>query len=159
MQITVKGCNDPALVEEIKDAINFYADLLMSQRLKQTLTLQLNYIQDPDKEGMRGFQGDVTWEDDNVRPKDYTMNINSKARYKKTILQAIAHEMVHVKQFAKGELKDLLKTKQTRFHDRIYDNDMEYWERPWEIEAFGREYGLYLRFKKYQKDKLKENDE
>jgi hypothetical protein len=67
--------------------------------------------------------------------------------------------MVHVKQYAKNELafKPVYnKTKKSftskidiYWNDTIWKNkktEHEYWDAPWEIEAFGREIGLYRRF-------------
>jgi len=38
-----------------------------------------------------------------------------------------------------------------RFDGKYYPEDMNYWDAPWEIEAFGRELGLYKMFKQSQK--------
>lgn len=59
------------------------------------------------------------------------------------ILQTLAHEMVHVKQFAAGELDD----GQTKWKgDRIDSDRMDYYSLPWEIEAFGLEVGMFTNF-------------
>jgi hypothetical protein len=77
---------------------------------------------------------------------------------RKQTLLAIAHEMVHVKQYAKGELKDYLKEEKSKYkNDHIYFESLNYWDYPWEIEAHGRELGLYYRFimKLREEDKVK----
>jgi len=50
------------------------------------------------------------------------------------MLCTLAHEMVHVKQYELGELTQ--------------DNEagMDYWDKPSEIEAMGREPGLFVRW-------------
>lgn len=49
------------------------------------------------------------------------------------LLVTLAHEMVHVKQYELNEIKD--------------DNkDCDYWDLPHEIEAHGRETGLFIRW-------------
>ena len=56
--------------------------------------------------------------------------------------------MVHVKQMAKGELKERFTPvhKQT-WNNKIVDtNKLSYWDLPWEIEAHGRQRGLFVRF-------------
>ena len=57
--------------------------------------------------------------------------------------------MVHVKQYATGELRDALRGPTLhRWRNKPYDAKVvDYWDHPWEIEAYGREYGLYLRFR------------
>lgn len=48
------------------------------------------------------------------------------------MLTTLAHEMVHVKQYVKGELT------------QTNEQDIPYWDRPSEIEAHGREIGLFI---------------
>jgi hypothetical protein len=74
---------------------------------------------------------------------------------KRNMLIVLAHEMVHVKQYAKGELKDFVYGTRVKFKGSIIDdNKVDYWDQPWEIEAHGREKGLYLKFLQYEKGKL-----
>jgi len=62
--------------------------------------------------------------------------------------------MVHVKQYAKGELKDYVRMNKTKWRDEIIESDeLDYWDQPWEIEAHGRERGLYFRFLNFQRVK------
>jgi len=64
-------------------------------------------------------------------------------------LETLMHEMVHVKQFAKGEMKDYIRTDNlVRWHkEKIDIFKTDYWDYPWEIEAHGRERGLVVQFK------------
>ena len=62
------------------------------------------------------------------------------------ILKTLAHELVHVKQYVMGELKYTT-------HGMVYkrttyspDNIFDYFETPYEIEAYGREKGLLVAF-------------
>jgi len=58
----------------------------------------------------------------------------------------LAHEMVHVKQFALDELDASL----TRWKSNKYCENMEYWDQPWEKEARKLEMKLLENFhKKY----------
>jgi len=52
------------------------------------------------------------------------------------LIQCIAHEMVHAKQIAKGQLQLDTKSRQLWMGQRV---SKEYHERPWEQEAFARE--------------------
>lgn len=62
------------------------------------------------------------------------------------LLKTVAHELVHVKQYAKGELKP------GRFDAPVWQGRSvsltknNYWDLPWEIEAHGREHGLFIRW-------------
>jgi hypothetical protein len=77
-----------------------------------------------------------------------------KTLTKKETLLALAHEMVHLKQYAKGELKDIFRpAKMIKWHgDRYLTDGVDYWEQPWEIEAYGREKGLYFKFLYHMKN-------
>lgn len=60
-------------------------------------------------------------------------------------LAVLAHEMVHVKQYATGELVD--KGKYCLWKGKKFEefeaNTAEYFFSPWEVEAFGMQVGLY----------------
>ena len=59
------------------------------------------------------------------------------------LLETIAHEMVHVKQYARGELS----ADKHVWMGKTYDpEEINYWDLPWEIEAHGREIGLFVRY-------------
>lgn len=46
-------------------------------------------------------------------------------------LSTLAHEMVHVRQFAKGELNSTM----SQWKSNKYCDNIEYWDQPWEKEA------------------------
>ena len=71
------------------------------------------------------------------------------------IMLAVIHETVHVKQYATGELRDT-SSGFTYFRSKKYlEKDVAYYERPWEIDAFGREYGIFSEYVKQNADRLK----
>jgi hypothetical protein len=55
--------------------------------------------------------------------------------------------MVHLKQYAKSEMKDKLYKRKyvTLWKGQIYE-DISYWDSPWEIEAYGLENSLVAKF-------------
>jgi len=55
-------------------------------------------------------------------------------------MRTIVHEMVHIKQFLKGELDE----QGIRWYGELYDN-VPYSKQPWEIEAYGREDELFMK--------------
>tara|TARA_R100001463_G_scaffold32217_1_gene72363 strand:+ start:354 stop:860 length:507 start_codon:yes stop_codon:yes gene_type:complete len=63
------------------------------------------------------------------------------------ILKTLGHELVHVKQYAKGELTTD-RTGALRYNGVHYyvNNLLEYFDLPYEIEAYGREKGLLVGF-------------
>jgi len=58
-------------------------------------------------------------------------------------VSTLAHEMIHVKQFAKEELDPALTRWKTKDHSRT-----EYWEQPWEKEARRLQAKLVANFEK-----------
>jgi len=78
--------------------------------------------------------------------REIAMILDSRMNYK-NLVETIAHEMIHVKQIAKGTLKHYIK------RGKIYRTwcgkkvkDVEYHRRPWELEAFRKEKELTYNF-------------
>ncbi len=145
MELNITGPATKKQRDMIYRAVDYFLDKLMSKRLKQTLYIDLELIKD--LEQTDGVLGDATWEDMNVRPKDFTVRAtwNGKTDFEKTLM-TIAHEIIHVKQFAKSEMIDLMSVKKVSWNGKRYDRaETEYWDLPWEIEAHGRERGLFVR--------------
>jgi hypothetical protein len=142
MQIRTTGGTRTAQ-KLIKDIAHFCADNLLSTRLSNTLLLKIE-ISDL---GIGDIDGDCDYEEwDDYRPKEFTIRVNKNLRIYKQ-LRTIAHEMVHVKQYATGEMRYMWRpARHTKFNGLLYPESLNYWECPWEIEAFGREVGLYSRW-------------
>jgi len=79
-----------------------------------------------------GCRGSVTY----VGPKYLVMVIDSKLDIERLVL-TIAHEMVHVKQYARGQIKHKFNSKTYYWMGKKVRKD--YFEQPWELEAFGKE--------------------
>lgn len=63
---------------------------------------------------------------------DYEIDIKRNLRMRE-MLTTLAHELVHIKQYVKKEMpKDI--------------SAGDYWDRPHEVEAHGREIGLFIRW-------------
>ena len=75
------------------------------------------------------------------------------------VLRILAHELVHIKQYVMGELKP----SNTGFvyNKTVYSPDTldEYFDQPFEIEAYGREKGLVFTFLERWKEIEKEMEE
>lgn len=140
MQISVHGLPPGLNRHEVAAAARFYASNLMSPRLVKNLTVSIHFEKTENDGSCQAEDFD--------RPRDFTIYLNKKHKIRKALI-ALAHEMVHVKQYATGELRDYVKsTSLNRWQGKIVDDSkINYWDRPWEIEAFGREFGLYARFK------------
>ena len=82
---------------------------------------------------------------DLARPREFDIDINSTKKLR-TLLETVAHELVHVKQFARGELYQSTVTMKHRWCGRWYQRTPNYWNQPWEWEASGREKGLFVQW-------------
>jgi hypothetical protein len=130
----------------LRMATNFYASRLMSERLSDSLEINVNVIKD--FYAKNKILGEAFPRDDVLglpSNKQFVINLEWN-KMGKRILQCLAHEMVHVKQYAKGELKFHERRNLVTFQKEQYEGD-EYWESLWEIEAYGREVGLYQKFR------------
>lgn len=67
--------------------------------------------------------------------REITMMVDSRLG-EGDLIQCVAHEMVHVKQIAKGQLTTDIRNNQLWLGQRV---NVVYHERPWEQEAFARE--------------------
>lgn len=149
MKLTLKSKGVTLTAKErkiMKIATHFYASRLMSDRLCESLELDVNIVKGfytKTKVLGEAFPKDTI--DGRVSTKQFVINLEWN-KLGKRILQCLAHEMVHVKQYAKGELKFHERRNIVTFQREQYLDD-NYWESPWEIEAYGREVGLYQNFK------------
>jgi hypothetical protein len=78
--------------------------------------------------------------------RNYEICLNSK-QSSKSMLETLFHEMVHVKQYFRGELKV---SSQWVWKGKI--NRQRYENQPWEIEASSLEHVMYKKFKKFIKN-------
>jgi hypothetical protein len=141
-----------AVVEFMMDKFNFKAKIIVKKK---------------DKVGMIG---DISLNSNSVDGNKFYLHFNPNQSYKR-IIQAMIHELTHVKQVSKRELlpnKDytaiLWKGKEyitAKEYGKLMKSDVaSYRKLPWEIEAEGNMNGLYSSFigSKYWKG-LKGKDE
>jgi hypothetical protein len=154
MNITITGMigkrKEKAL---LKEAAEFFADQLMDPRMVRNLTLDIEVYNNLDVEG-------ECVDEDGVRnPRWFTIGLKSY-EYIDVMIKTLAHEMVHVKQHAKNELQTGHAVA-ARGGLKIYSKWMgeiwkakrkedDYFDSPWEIEAYGREVGLYAKWVQYK---------
>ena len=79
-------------------------------------------------------------EEDNNRTFELEID---KTQSLRGLLETVAHEMVHVKQYARRELHP---SKEVWMGKTYNPKKTSYWDLPWEIEAHGREVGLFVRY-------------
>lgn len=123
-----------------------YAERLMGKRLMKTLFIKIDLHRTLlSKDGMEGSCIWDEWDDLKKTPRDFHIELDSTINIR-DILINLAHEMVHVKQWVKGEMYEYANPNEVRWMKKKYDmNDMDYYDYPWEIDAFGRQLGLFVR--------------
>lgn len=138
MKLRIVNCPDKNFKPYVERAIHFYGQNLISKRLLDNINLKVKF--NPNLE-VYGF---ASIEEHNAsgKARDFLIEIHSWIGAKE-ILKALAHEMVHIKQFAYNETNDSL----TRWKGmRINSDDIDYFDHPWEIEAYGMDTGLFSKF-------------
>jgi len=140
---------------------------------KANITIRIVMNDDLDGEVMdlKKYSGWVTYEGIFEGKKRFNVILNAKRqnrnakkpmfRLKKLFLD-LSHELTHIKQYLNNEMFDYADGK-SRFRGEIFpqgksDEDAVYFNSPWEIEAYGREQGMYKMFKKKYDKELKEKN-
>jgi len=154
MDITITGMvgkrKEKAL---LKEAAEFFAAQLMDPRMVRNLTIDLEV-----RNNMR-VDGECVDEDNIRNPRWFTIGLKYQEDVEEMI-KILGHEMVHVKQHSKNELQNG-HVVAARGGLKIYSKWMgeiwkpkgkedAYFDAPWEIEAYGREVGLYAKWVQYK---------
>lgn len=144
MDLKVYGCKNTALKKDIISATHFYAKELLSPQMLPHVSLTIRFSETIEELGSCC----VTFTNDWYKPREFDIVLKNK-KSKRILLITLAHEMVHLRQFAKGELANGL----TRWKGESVDSDhVEYSMLPWEIEAASLEYILYALYKEHIKE-------
>jgi len=105
---------------------------------------------------VEGISADCGSLDKDYRGREFEIRIDTDFLKKNNhnpelFVEHVMHELVHVKQCALGEHYAMFHKSSGKivwkWLGEVYDYDgdeidEEYWEQPWEIEAYGRQYGL-----------------
>ncbi len=146
MDITVTGMvGRRGDKQKLVEAAQFFAAQLMDPRMVRNLTVDIEVRKDLDVEG-------ECVDEDGVRnPRWFTIGLKSQEIDE--MIKVLAHEMVHVKQHAKNELQSGVMVAargglkmSSRWMGQLWKpkgKECHYYDSPWEIEAYGREVGLY----------------
>ena len=127
----------------MKDFIGWSAERLLGKKLAAEITIDV-FLDGKLFEKERSY-GYAIWEDRHYRGREFTMEIDSTFSFL-NVLHTVAHEMVHIKQYALGELYLSTKNDDVYVHNKVNvdTKDVDYWEQPWEWEAHGRATGLIV---------------
>jgi hypothetical protein len=127
----------------LSDFAEWSGQKLIGKRITRyiSLTIQLNH---PNHYKKHYLYADTDYNDEDCRklPRNFIVTMTSRFGMLRSLV-ILAHEMVHVKQFALGELVWHEHNKYPKWLGRhINYEHMSYWDLPYEVEAHGREKGL-----------------
>jgi hypothetical protein len=137
----------------VAEAAYFFKDKLMP-RMK---TLEIDIHLCPHYEKKTTSSGDCIWEDTNRYSREFTINLDSSND--DWMVRTLAHEMVHVKQWARGEMQDIYddddgSPRKTRWKSKFINiKNVPYEQWPWEKEALRVEKRLYNEWLEHVKTK------
>ncbi len=157
MLVRTHGINQRLTKKELRDATKFMSGLLMSKRLCKNITIHIYSVEGPPiLDGSKCKAYMIPWDS---RPhRSFRIYIDS-TRNKREQLHTLGHEITHVKQYAKGEVKDItnvLAIWKNEEHSLECEKDkIDYFFRPWEVESFGYERGLYKKYIQHVKRRNK----
>ena len=146
MMIYIEGyrSHNQELRDLIKQGAEFYGEVLLGKRMAKNIYLDIKLTNDlKKKEKAYGYCHIV---DDNLsRPREFMIELDASMKYSfDQILTWLAHEMVHLKQFVRGELYDY-ESGRVQWKSRSFGR-VNYDDQPWEKEAYRLEGELYEMF-------------
>ena len=149
MIIDIFGRPKSLTSKEVKYAAQFFAECMMGGRLSKNLDLMITFEKTKTADGFcfpvdEGRHG----------PRCFEIALNRDMLRRKS-LRVLAHEIVHVKQYARKELKQL-DANVASFNGKVRKvtgDYLQYLFLPWEVEAFGTENALMTAYEAHLKSK------
>ena len=146
MQLYIEGyrSHNKELYRALASAAIWYGAVLLGTRMVNNIYLDIKLTKGlKKKEKAYGYCHII--DDDLNRPREFMIEVDASMKYPfDQILIWIAHEMVHIKQFVRGELCDY-ETGRVQWKKRMYGR-VHYEDQPWEREAYRLEEKLYNQF-------------
>lgn len=128
--------------KEVYEAIEIMMKIMNAHRLLKRMDIKVRFKK------MR-----VHAQCEEIEPRVFEIDISNTLNKLDSLL-ALAHELVHVKQFARKELN--MKGPKIVYRGNVYDpKRIHYYDMPHEIEAHGRELGLVERYSEEKRRRLR----
>jgi hypothetical protein len=146
-RVRISGAMPIDMKNHFRDAVEFYANYLMSPQLVKNLNIHLKYKRELDDETVG--ECEVLSESMNARHFKITITPMSNNKMNRVMLfQTLAHEMIHVKQYATKQLKYMSRSaEKIKWKGRYINEDkVKYEKLPWEKEAFLKESSLFSEY-------------
>lgn len=144
---TITGCNKEKKLL-LTNAVDFFCEKLLGKRMANGVMVDIEVRKKFE------FKGECINEDMTRRSRWFTIVLRDEDPIE--MIKTLAHEMVHVKQHVRNEIgkKHVILKKDslivlTEWNGSIWKprpGEDEYYDSPWEIEAYGKEIGLAHQF-------------
>lgn len=145
MEVRTIGRPKHVPVSLCKRAVRVFGEYLLGRRLADHVSVILEFSPKLDTSEYYALCESVSVE----APRSFEISLAPSMK-KREMIVAIAHEMVHVKQYARNELRDT-RGSRIKWKGEFFEEDIDYWLSPWERECMGYEHGLYYMFNKMEK--------
>ena len=154
MKLTIKGRTTKRIKRSlIEQAARYYGRHLFDKKLYRKMKLTISFKTLP-----IDIMGECVYKNPKKCNYHYEIDIH-RDMGERRVLTTLAHEMVHARQYASGVYVNYKRESMShlvKWHGDVYDlNEIDYWDLPWEIDAAGREIGLYYRFINHMVEKGK----
>lgn len=156
MKVTVSGKTNKDLSKRLITATKFFANILMDPRMVRGLNINIILLKQNELLGLCEVL------DHGKTHRNFNITIRNDILDDPFV--TLAHEMVHVKQYAKKELgTEIVLAKGSTplsivpWQGKLWkpkSKEDPYYDAPWEIEAYGREQGLIERWQLLQNKKV-----
>lgn len=131
----------------VRQATEFYSEFLLGPypKIALTIILKRNLLK------LHGTKADCmedteAFDDESIKHRAFEIRLDSRLNIP-GLLRCLAHEMVHVKQYYRGILKDTNEAFVVQWKGSKFDmRTLHYYDHPWELDAYSQEIGLYERF-------------
>jgi hypothetical protein len=135
--------------EELERACYFFATQLLTDEEIDQLNIEIALKKKLDSSAL-GYCESL---DEGTNQRNFRIELQRGLTSE--VLSSLAHEMVHLKQYVRNELQESDNYHKSQWHGTlIADRDEDYYDHPWEIEAYGREVGLRYKYHRTFPDRV-----
>ena len=149
MKIKISHCDDLDMRTQLRETTKFIMPKLMKDNQRLLDKISITIKMDSKLTVKEDAWGLCYWTDNRHRPRKFMVIIDDK-QSRSNFIRTLIHELVHVKQYAIGDLKDFC-SGAAKWKKKVYELDLDdpfYMDSPWEKEAYRVSQEMYLRYYK-----------
>lgn len=135
----------------LREAAQFAMNRFFSSKEQDKIHINVRVVETHED----GWKGECVVDGKRGGIRYFTIYVVTDIMDTEVALSTLFHELVHVKQFFRNELK-VYANGNSKFVGRLFKEDYDYWDLPHEIEAYGMTPGLMFKFSEYMREKQNE---